>query len=300
MADSLIRLSPLFAGFALGITLRWVGILGLDQARTLLTLGYFVFIPAVAFSATSNVEITQHLLLFPAFAFIVVMAGYCVGRFFSRRSDIEGTKKTVFILACMIVNSAVALAFLSAIYGPSGAARAVLFDLVNAPLIYGLGYAIAVRGNPSPHPQASMMKKVLFSPPLWGLALGLIVNFANIQVPQAIDKTMQSFSLAFGPIITIAVGLTVVIKWQNFVPSVIATSVRLITGIIVATFVVLIFRLEGIDRVAVLVLGVAPVGFNTVTFASLENLDLEFAAETISISLLVGMIASSVVILTFA
>ncbi|HMS25202.1 MAG TPA: AEC family transporter [Acidimicrobiia bacterium] len=297
MSDTLVALSPIFVGLSLGVILRRVGVAGLTEASTLLKIIFYVISPAVSFSATSDVEITKHLLLFPVFAFISVVAGYFTGKFFASRINIDGVKKTVFVLACLIVNSFVSLAFLSAQYGTDGAARAILFDFVNAPMIYGVAYAIAVKGNPSVHLQTSVIKKVLLGPPIWGIVLGILVNIMDIDVPKVVDQTVKTFSLPFVPILMIAIGLSIVIKKKDVMPSFIAAGVRLVTGITIATAFVLLLDLNGIDRAAVLTLGVAPVGFNTVTFASLENLDVEFAAETLSVSVLIGVVASSAVIL---
>ena len=51
---------------------------------------------------------------------------------------------------------------------------------------------------------------------------------------------------------------------------------------------------NGIDRAVVMLLGLAPVGFNAVTFAALEQLDADFAAEALSLSLLVSMVLLTV------
>ncbi len=45
----------------------------------------------------------------------------------------------------------------------------------------------------------------------------------------------------------------------------------------------------------ILLLCVAPIGFNTVTFASLEKLDVDFASSTLSLSLVVGVVLTTLV-----
>lgn len=46
-----------------------------------------------------------------------------------------------------------------------------------------------------------------------------------------------------------------------------------------------------------LLLGIAPIGFSTVTFASLENLDERLAVTALSLSLSLGLVLSMVVTL---
>jgi predicted permease len=54
------------------------------------------------------------------------------------------------------------------------------------------------------------------------------------------------------------------------------------------------------ERAVLLTLCVAPVGFNTVTFASLENLDLRLATGTMSLSLAAGLVLVPAMLLLVA
>jgi len=51
-----------------------------------------------------------------------------------------------------------------------------------------------------------------------------------------------------------------------------------------------VFGLEGIVRDIVIICSSAPVGYNTLVLSSLENLDKDFAASLVSISLILGII----------
>jgi predicted permease len=62
--------------------------------------------------------------------------------------------------------------------------------------------------------------------------------------------------------------------------------------------VVLAFGLAGIDRTIVLLLIVAPVGFASVTFASLEKLDVRLATSALSLSMVFSLVLSIVISLT--
>jgi predicted permease len=63
---------------------------------------------------------------------------------------------------------------------------------------------------------------------------------------------------------------------------------------------VLCLGLGGADRGVLLLLGVAPLGFVIVTFASLEGLDFELAAQTLALSLIASFGLSVAVSLTLA
>jgi predicted permease len=78
-----------------------------------------------------------------------------------------------------------------------------------------------------------------------------------------------------------------------------ALSIRLGVGLVLAVGAIGLFHLHGAERGVMLLLAVAPVGFNTVTFASLETLDVEFASGVVSISLIVGFVLTSITALAF-
>ncbi len=74
-------------------------------------------------------------------------------------------------------------------------------------------------------------------------------------------------------------------------------ATRLATGLAVAAAFVFLLGLTGIDRTVLLLIGVAPVIFAGVAFASLENLDVRLATTALSMSLLVSVVVSLLVIL---
>ncbi|HRY83517.1 MAG TPA: AEC family transporter, partial [Candidatus Cloacimonadota bacterium] len=60
-------------------------------------------------------------------------------------------------------------------------------------------------------------------------------------------------------------------------------------GLALGYMLAAIFGLEGINRVVVIVTSATPVGFNTLIFANLENMDREFAATMVSISIVIAL-----------
>jgi len=50
-----------------------------------------------------------------------------------------------------------------------------------------------------------------------------------------------------------------------------------------------LFGFEGITRTVVTVCSALPIGFNTLIFSNLENMDREFAATIVSISIFIAL-----------
>jgi len=66
----------------------------------------------------------------------------------------------------------------------------------------------------------------------------------------------------------------------------------MLTGVAVTVAIVIALGLEGVDLIVVLLLGVAPVGSFTVTFAALEKLDTRLAVNALSLSLAASLVLS--------
>jgi hypothetical protein len=68
-------------------------------------------------------------------------------------------------------------------------------------------------------------------------------------------------------------------------------------GLLIGLAVVAVLQLEGIDRAAVLALAAAPIGFNLLTFTSVEKLDQDLAASAVSMSLLAALFVIPLILL---
>lgn len=71
-------------------------------------------------------------------------------------------------------------------------------------------------------------------------------------------------------------------------------------GLALGFIFVTIFNLEGINKIIILIASASPVGYNTLTFASLEKLDKEFASSVISYSILTGIILTPLLLFLFS
>ncbi len=79
-------------------------------------------------------------------------------------------------------------------------------------------------------------------------------------------------------------------KLVKIFPLISAIVIRMLFGLLLGFFFVELLNLEGLTRLIILIGSAAPVGYNTLTFSSLENLDKEFAASLVSFSILIGIV----------
>ncbi|GAA1809179.1 hypothetical protein HC028_26035 [Planosporangium flavigriseum] len=120
---------------------------------------------------------------------------------------------------------------------------------------------------------------------------------AGVRVPAPIAGAVATFGSAAPMRIFLALGILFEPPDKGLRRAALIVAVRLVTGLAVAALIVLVLGLTGVDRMIVLLLGVAPVAFNSVIFASLENLDVRLALTALSLSLVASLILAVVVTL---
>jgi predicted permease len=135
---------------------------------------------------------------------------------------------------------------------------------------------------------------------LYGIAAGLVVNVGDWHLPSAVLNTTSAFSMSTGFLVTLAIGIMLHVNTDGFRISIQAIVVRTATAMLLGLVIVTVFGLSGNDRTAVMLFSTAPLAFSAATFASLENLDVGFAARTLSISLAVSVVLTTSVALLFA
>ena len=298
------QLFPVFAGLIVGSLLSRRKIAHRSDGDFLLKICYYVCTPALSFSVMATVKITEQLLVYPLVSFVCFTACSVAGWIAGRRFGLSGVRWPTFLLACMIINSSFLIPFAQALYGAEGVVRVMVFQTFNQFLTFGVAYAVAAHSNPN-HDEANGSKRVavrnklLLSPPLFGVLAGAAVNGFGFAVPSGLMNAASLFGGATVFVITIATGILFNPVVKDFGLAVKVIVLRLALGAAVGAATIIAFDLTGMDRTLILMLSLSPIGFNVVTFASLENLDSRFAAGTLSISLVLSLVVTTGIALTF-
>ncbi len=298
MLDTIIKILPLILIFLLGYSLKRLKFLTSEDGSSLLKLIFSAGVPALIFTSILKVEIDSSIIilcLLPA----AIIGLTLLATFALRRSIFQKVNIKTFgslLIGAAIMNTGFLLPFVEKVYGSAGLARFALIDTFNGLVVFSLVYAIAVKlGNDQPD-NKFILKKLFMSPPLWALVAALIIKSLGATPPVLITDTLTIVAKLVSPVILIALGLKFTPKIKE--PKLLSTSLvlRFGLGALIGITFVKLFGLHGINAEIAMFASIAPIGFNSITFAELEKLDTDFAASQVSIAILVALIIAPLAI----
>jgi malate permease and related proteins len=277
--------------FGIGYLLRRTKVLGKDSGELLLKIVFYVGAPALAFQSIVTAQLSENIFVFPLAALCLYVCCYFIAKIVASRLHLARPSEAVFVLGSMIINVGFTLPFIILLFADYGVTRILLFDIVGDVCLFGWAYIIACKyGNEGTINYKNIALKLLKSPPLWGIVLGLLMRLLNVNTPHTVIQLSSLLGSTVGPLMLLSLGLYFEPKIVQIKPTVLAISIRMLGGLGVGLVLVQLFHLTGVDRHILLLAAASPVGFTSITFASLEKLDVELAASTVSISVLVGMV----------
>jgi len=297
MTDVFIKLSPIILTYLLGIVLRRTRAVRREDGALLLRLVFFAAIPALILQSIPRVKITPDVALLPLVAALIVLGTFAAAYVVCRRWAPERPVFGVALVGSMIMNTSFILPFALLIYGDEGFATAVVFDIGNAFLVASVIFYTACRYGADGGGPWSAVKRVAMAPPLWAFTLGLFLNLTGIAIPPVLDSFLTLVGNLMVPLVMISLGIYFSPTLVRAPLLITVLAIRSIGGFILAILLAWLFGLEGLTRSVVLICGAAPVGFNTLVFASLAKLDIEFAASLLSASIALGIVFLPILIM---
>lgn len=283
------KIIPLILAFGLGIVLKQLKLLKKEDAPVLLRVVLSVTLPALTILSINRAVLDPDMLFIPLSAMIVVFCMWAISSLVGKRLRLPKTTFGSFLVGTMIMNTAYALPFFLARYGNEGFARASLFDMGNTFLIFTFTYFNAIKYGDNSKTDKIDWSKFLKLPPLWAMVIAFALRGFNIPLDPISTEFLSLVGNPTTPLIMIALGLYFEPQLQHLSRALVAIFIRMGIGLALGYLLALIFGLEGINRVVVIVTSATPIGFNTLIFANLENMDREFAATMVSISIVIAL-----------
>lgn len=290
---------PLFLLFGLGYILKKIGFLSKEIAGFFLKFSMYVALPCLIIPKVATLPLSWSYGFLPLIAIMMLLGNFFIFFLITRMIRLPKKKQGVLLISCMIMNLSFVLPFYLAEAGDALLPIYVFFNVGHDVLLYTFVYFIAsLHGrNASYNPLVYGIKKILQLPPFWALVLGIVLNLTGVSVPSFLSSTMNSLDALLVPLVLLALGAYFEFSLKNPLKIFPVIGARMVLGVLFAVLFIKLFALEGASRLIVLLGGIAPLGFNTLVFASLEELDKEYAAQLVSVSLLLGLLVIPIVLL---
>jgi malate permease and related proteins len=296
MSALLLGIVPLILIFFVGVLLRITKVFNKNHADDFIKIVFYVSLPGLVLNSILKTELTIEFAYLPLISAILIFAMYGLGLFIGRLYKLPKKSLGVFIIGIMILNNGFMLPFIIGAYGEEGLSRLIIFDFSNGLLAFTFAYYQAIKYGNDGSSKKIPYQKFLYSPPIWALLIAIGLNLTKQELPVFVMDFFKLLGDLTIPLLMLSIGIFFTPKTVRFFPMITAIFLRSGIGLAIGFLLCWLFGLEGLSRTIVLVSSSAPIGFNTITFASLENLDKEFAASLVSIAIIVGLILTPILI----
>ncbi|HCM16567.1 MAG: AEC family transporter [Candidatus Cloacimonadales bacterium] len=293
------KIIPLIVAFFVGVSARKLRMLSRDDAPILLKFVLNISLPALTIIAIHNVQVSAGMLFIPVFAMAVVLVMYSLSMLANRVMRLPKAMFGSFLVGTMIMNTAYALPFFQAAFGDEGLARASLFDIGNTFMIFTFTYFNAIKYGDNSHTDKIAWGKFLKLPPLYAMLIAFVIKALGIGLSPVSLSFLNLIGMPTTPLVMIALGLYFAPRKKNVSKAFFAIFIRMGLGLGIGYLLAYIFGLEGLTATTVIVCSALPIGFNTLIFANLENMDREFAATMVSFSIIIALIYLPLLIFLF-
>jgi predicted permease len=288
VAQSLPVISLAVAGFLL----KQAGLIRPGDGQVLARIIVNTTLPAVIFLSVARANVAPERLAVLALCGIATSlglraaAGWCVSRL-----KLERRAAGVVVLAAMVINVGFFLfPIFQTVYGQEGISRLAAFDLGNSLIANSYGYYLAsCYGDKPPWGFQHSFKRVISLPVLWAGLVGLAVNLSRAQLPSFLIKLLEPLGAANTPLAMLTLGSFLQLRYPNWKPIALTVALRMGLGFALGQALVFLAHLQGLERVAVGMGAAMPIGLVVLVYAATEGMDAEFAAGTISLSILTGL-----------
>jgi len=288
MFDLAFLLAPVFATFFLGMFLRKTSVFDDYAPDVLFKLVYHLTLPALLISVLSWVVISRAMLFLPLLSSLLILLTLAAALLTGKAIKMQ--KKTWLVVAggSMIMNVGFVMPFVQSFYGDDGLARLFIFDLPNGLLASAV--VCTFGNNDGDATKNGLLKKLISSPPLLALIAALLMNALDLRPMPIATSVLHSIGKLTIPLMLLALGASFRITKINPFLLAVAIILRMVLGLALGVWLASLFGLEGLDRAIVVLSASAPAGFSTISLASIEELDHEFAATLVASSMIVAMI----------
>ena len=289
MEKIISEILPVILFFVVGYILKIFKIFKKDNGDILLKIVFYIALPAFVIISLSQSRLTSEFIFLPFISTGIIVVTYFIARITAKFLKLEQKTLGTFLVGTMILNIGFMLPFIIAAFGEEGLSRIIIMDMGNGIMVFTFIYFQACKYGSHQKHKKTIYKRFLLAPPIWAIFAGLILNFTKVEIT---GITYNFFKIAGDltiPLLMLSVGVFFEPKIVKLPAMISVITIRMGLGLLLGCLITEILGLEGLTRAIVILGSTTPVGYNTLTFSSIENLDKEFAASIVSVSIFIGI-----------
>ncbi|AXV37649.1 MAG: transporter [Methanobacterium sp. BRmetb2] len=283
---------------AIGYLLRKIGLLKSEDSLILNKIVVNLSIPSLIFLAMYTADLTNIHILAPI-PFICIFLGILSGVIGYLLAKAKGysrkTRWSIITTSTMVNSGFLGYPVVLSVFGTEGLIRAIFYDMGSIILFisFGVLFMLIFTGKSS-----DIIKRALLFPPLWGVLLGILFNFLNIEIGIA-ENIIDYLSGAAIPLIMISLGLS--LQARNikgyFEAASYVSLIRLVLAPVLALLIVYFLGIGGLERSVIIVEAAMPSAMLSLVLAINYDLDVNAAAACIFLTTVLSMITIPLIIM---
>lgn len=290
--NSIETIIPIIAMILLGYVLKRTSVLKAEDAVSLNKIVINIALPSLIFLAIykTNLAILPIIAPIPLICISVGLTSGLIAYLILKIKNYPSKTKWSVVTTCALFNSGfLGYPVVLGVFGTDGFIRAIFYDMGSTILFisFGIFFLLILGGKYS-----DILKRSLLFPPIWGIILGLLLNFLHIPIGFEISQILTYLSGATIPLIMISLGLSMEfrgIKEHIRLASLVST-IKLGIAPLIAFIIVFFLGMGGLEKSVTVVEAGMPSAMLALVLAITYELDIKVSAACIFLSTVISMI----------
>ena len=297
--NSIETIIPIIIMIVIGYSFKRIGVLKAEHAIALNKIVINIAIPSLIFLAIYGINLSILPVIAPI-PFICILVGVLSGLiayiFATIKKYPKKTRWSILLTSAMFNSGFLGYPVVLGVFGADGLVRAVFYDLGSMILFIAFGILLLLIYGGK---YTTILRRTLIFPPLWAVALALLLNFINFDIGFIVSNTLGYLSGAAIPLIMISLGLSLEFRGiKENIHAVFSVSIiKLIIAPIIASLIVLILGMGGLERQVTIVEAAMPSAMLSLVLAITYDLDVKTAAACIFATTILSLITIPLILL---
>jgi auxin efflux carrier (AEC) len=290
--NSVETIIPIIAMILLGYVLKRTNVLKAEDAVSLNKIVINIAIPSLILLAIYKVNLSILPLIVPIPLICIsvgIISGLIAYLILTLKNYPNKTKWSVVSTSALFNSGFLGYPVVLGVFGTDGFIRAIFYDMGSMILFisFGIFFLLMLGGKYS-----DILKRSLLFPPLWGILLGLLLNFLNIPLGYVITQTLTYLSGAAIPLIMISLGLTMEFRGiKEYIGLASLVSViKLGIAPLIALTIVMLLNMGGLEKSVTVLEAGMPSAMLALVLAITYELDIKVSAACIFLSTVLSMV----------